>query len=89
MQNDNVVVLSVSNTGSDIDHDIMPKLFTKFTTMSSVDGSWTLYLKNIVEAHVIEYGLRIIQMAKEPHIFIQSTHFQDLDSVLSLAPRYS
>jgi signal transduction histidine kinase len=52
MQNDNVVVLSVRDTGSGIDPDIMPRLFTKFTTMSSVGTGLGLYIsKNIVEAH--------------------------------------
>jgi len=52
IQNDNVVVLSVRDTGSGIDPDIMPRLFTKFTTMSSVGTGLGLYIsKNIVEAH--------------------------------------
>ena len=52
MQNDKAVVLSVKDTGSGIDHDIMPRLFTKFATRSNVGTGLGLYIsKSIIEAH--------------------------------------
>ena len=52
LQDDNVVVLSVKDTGSGIDPDIMPRLFTKFTTRSDIGTGLGLYIsKNIIEAH--------------------------------------
>jgi signal transduction histidine kinase len=46
MQNDNVVVLSVRDTGSGIDPDIMPRLFYKiYYNVICRNRSWTLYLK--------------------------------------------
>src|SRR5918995_3168872 len=52
MQNDKVVVLSVKDTGSGIDPDLMPRLFTKFATRSHVGTGLGLYIsKSIIEAH--------------------------------------
>jgi signal transduction histidine kinase len=50
--NDNVVI-SVEDTGHGIDSEILPKLFTKFTTKSETAGTGLgLFIsKNIVEAH--------------------------------------
>lgn len=45
-------IISVSNTGKEIDPEIYPRLFTKFTTSSFVGTGLGLYVsKNIVEAH--------------------------------------
>jgi signal transduction histidine kinase len=45
-------VLSVKDTGSGIDTDIVPRLFTKFATKSETGTGLGLYIsKNIVEAH--------------------------------------
>jgi signal transduction histidine kinase len=42
----------VRDTGSSIDPDIMPRLFTKFATRSDVGTGLGLYIsKNIIEAH--------------------------------------
>jgi signal transduction histidine kinase len=49
-----VVVVSVKDTGTGIDSEILPRLFTKFTTKSEVAGGTGLGLfisKSIVEAH--------------------------------------
>jgi signal transduction histidine kinase len=52
MQNDKAVMLSVKDTGSGIDPDIMPRLFTKFATKSDIGTGLGLYIsKNIIEAH--------------------------------------
>jgi signal transduction histidine kinase len=52
MQNDKAVMLSVKDTGSGIEPDIMPRLFTKFATRSDIGTGLGLYIsKNIVEAH--------------------------------------
>jgi signal transduction histidine kinase len=46
------VIISVSDTGSGIDPDIMPKLFTRFATKSDSGTGIGLYLaKSFVEAH--------------------------------------
>jgi signal transduction histidine kinase len=48
------VVVSVKDTGTGIDSEILPRLFTKFTTKSEVAGGTGLGLfisKSIVEAH--------------------------------------
>ena len=48
----NQVTISVSNSGKEIEPEIYPKLFTKFTTSSFVGTGLGLYVsKNIVEAH--------------------------------------
>jgi signal transduction histidine kinase len=46
-------VISVEDTGHGIDSEILPKLFTKFTTKSETAGTGLgLFIsKNIVEAH--------------------------------------
>ena len=52
LQDDKVVVLSVKDSGSGIDSDMMPRLFTKFATGSNVGTGLGLYIsKNIIEAH--------------------------------------
>jgi two-component system, OmpR family, sensor histidine kinase VicK len=52
MQNDKDVVLSVRDTGSGIDPDILPRLFTKFATKSHTGTGLGLYIsKSIIEAH--------------------------------------
>ena len=46
------VVISVIDTGAGIDPEILPKLFSKFTTKSDMGIGLGLYIsKNIVEAH--------------------------------------
>jgi two-component system, OmpR family, sensor histidine kinase VicK len=52
LQEDKIVLLSVKDTGSGIDTDMMPRLFTKFTTRSDFGTGLGLYIsKNIIEAH--------------------------------------
>ena len=52
LQDDKVVVLSVKDSGSGIDSDMMPRLFTKFATGSNAGTGLGLYIsKNIIEAH--------------------------------------
>jgi two-component system, OmpR family, sensor histidine kinase VicK len=52
LQDDKVVVLSVKDSGSGIDSNMMPRLFTKFATGSNVGTGLGLYIsKNIIEAH--------------------------------------
>jgi two-component system sensor histidine kinase VicK len=48
----NVLVVSVNDTGAGIDPEIMPQLFTKFASKSFTGTGLGLYIsKNIVEAH--------------------------------------
>jgi signal transduction histidine kinase len=52
LQDDKDVVLSVKDTGSGIEPDIMPRLFTKFATKSHTGTGLGLYIsKSIIEAH--------------------------------------
>jgi two-component system, OmpR family, sensor histidine kinase VicK len=45
-------IVRVKDTGSGIDYDIVPRLFTKFATKSDVGTGLGLYIsKNIIEAH--------------------------------------
>jgi len=49
---DGLVVVSVKDTGSGIDPQILPRLFTKFTTKSEKGTGLGLYIcKRIIEAH--------------------------------------
>ena len=49
---DQQVIVSVIDTGQGIDPEIMPRLFTKFATRSSVGTGLGLYIsKRIIEAH--------------------------------------
>ena len=48
----NVLVVSVNDTGAGIDFEIMPQLFTKFASKSFAGTGLVLYIcKNIIEAH--------------------------------------
>ena len=49
---DGVVMVSIKDTGSGIDSEIMPRLFTKFTTKSGAGTGLGLFIsKSIVESH--------------------------------------
>ncbi len=49
---DNQVIVSVKDTGSGIDPEILPRLFSKFSTKSFEGTGLGLFIsKNIVEAH--------------------------------------
>ena len=49
---DRSVVVSIKDTGSGIDPQILPRLFTKFTTRSEKGTGLGLYIcKRIIEAH--------------------------------------
>jgi signal transduction histidine kinase len=50
--NNEIVIFSIKDNGIGIDKEIMPKLFTKFTTKSFQGTGLGLYIsKNIIEAH--------------------------------------
>ena len=50
-KNDEIVV-SISDTGSGIDSEILPKLFTKFATKSTLGTGLGLFIsKSIIDAH--------------------------------------
>jgi len=52
--NDNEIVVSIKDTGTGIDQEILPKLFTKFATKSTTEGGTGLGLyisKSIIERH--------------------------------------
>jgi two-component system, OmpR family, sensor histidine kinase VicK len=50
--NKNEIVVSINDTGSGIDSEILPKLFTKFATKSTTGTGLGLFIsKSIIEAH--------------------------------------
>ena len=51
--NDNEVTVSIKDTGTGIDPEILPKLFTKFATKSTIAGTGLgLFIsKSIIEMH--------------------------------------
>ncbi len=52
MEEGGSIVISVKDTGSGIDHQIRPRLFTKFATASEKGTGLGLYIcKRIIEAH--------------------------------------
>ncbi len=66
-------MVRVKDTGTGIDLDILPRLFSKFVTKSN-EGSGGggnglgLYIcKGIIKAHGGKYGLKIMRMGKVPH----------------------
>jgi signal transduction histidine kinase len=51
-KNINSIIVSIKDTGTGIDPDIMPRLFTKFATKSKKGTDLGLYIsKSIIEAH--------------------------------------
>jgi two-component system, OmpR family, sensor histidine kinase VicK len=51
-EEDNEIVVSIKDTGSGIDPEVMPKLFSKFATKSQTGTGLGLFVsQNIVEAH--------------------------------------
>ena len=53
-KDDNFILLSIHDTGTGIDSEMLPKLFTKFATKSQTDGGTGLGLfisKSIIERH--------------------------------------
>ncbi|MGA9150879.1 MAG: sensor histidine kinase, partial [Candidatus Nitrosopolaris sp.] len=50
--NNNEIVVSISDTGSGIDSEILPRLFTKFATKSTTGTGLGLFIsKSIIDAH--------------------------------------
>jgi two-component system, OmpR family, sensor histidine kinase VicK len=50
--NNNIVLVSISDRGAGIDHDIQHRLFTKFATGSDKGSGLGLFIsKSIIEAH--------------------------------------
>ena len=60
------VIVIVKDTGSGIDTEVVPKLFSKFAAKSDHRTGLGLFIsKNIIEAYVARYGLRIILEERE------------------------
>ena len=61
-----VVVVTIKDTGIGIDPEILPRLFTKFATKSQSGTGLGLFIcKSIIEAHGGKIWAEIIKMAKE------------------------
>jgi signal transduction histidine kinase len=73
---DDEIVVSIKDTGTGIDSEILPKLFTKFTTKSPIAGTGLgLYLsKSLIKMHGAECGLIIIVILVEAKIKDQHLH---------------
>jgi signal transduction histidine kinase len=51
-ENNGEILVSIKDTGTGIDPEILPRLFTKFTTKSNIGTGLGLFIsKGIVEAH--------------------------------------
>jgi signal transduction histidine kinase len=71
-KNDGHVIVSVKDTGSGIDPEVMPRLFTKFATKSRTSGTGLgLFIsKSIIEAHGGKiWGENYIEDTKKGSIF--------------------
>ena len=73
------VIVSIKDTGTGIDSEILPRLFTKFATKSQIGGTGLgLFIcKGIVEAH----GGRITEKKEEQHL---ASHFHWLQTKCSI-----
>ena len=72
-QRDIHVVISVKDTGIGIDPEMLPRLFTRFTTKSeaqTVTGLGLFISKSIIEAHGGSMRLKISVMKREPHLLL-------------------
>jgi two-component system, OmpR family, sensor histidine kinase VicK len=49
--NNNEIVVRITDTGSGIDPEILPRLFTKFATKSTTGTGLGLFISKIIEAH--------------------------------------
>ena len=68
IENSTVAVVNVCDSGSGVDPEMMPKLFTKFSSKSFSGTGLGLYIcKNIIEAHGGRYGQKTIRMEKGQH----------------------
>ena len=58
---DTQVIVKINDTGTAIDTEILPQLFSKFASKSFEGNGLGLFIaKNIVEAHDAMHGLKII-----------------------------
>ena len=64
-ENEKEVVVSVEDSGSGVDPEIFPRLFTKFSSKSFSGTGLGLYIsKSIIELMVVRYGPKIIMIRK-------------------------
>ena len=62
-------IISIKDTGTGIDPEILPRLFSKFATRSQKGTGLGLYIsKNIVEAHGGGYMVITTLIVKEQHL---------------------
>jgi len=81
-EHEKVVVVSVEDTGSGIDPEIYPRLFTKFSSKSFSGTGLGLYIsKSIIEAH----GGKILAQNNNGHGKSGTTFYFSLP--LALTPR--
>ena len=67
----NNITIKIQDTGKGIDQELLPRLFTKFATKSERGTGLGLYIsKNIIEAHVVSYGLKQRQMGKGHYLYL-------------------
>ena len=68
---DNEAIVSIKDTGTGIDPEIFPRLFSKFATKSFEGTGLGLYIsKSIVEAHGGKIGRKTMLMIKEQHFHL-------------------
>jgi C4-dicarboxylate-specific signal transduction histidine kinase len=68
---DGQLMVSVKDTGSGIDPEIMSRLFTKFTTKSQTGIGLGLFISKALSKHMgVEFGLKTIRTEKVQHSLI-------------------
>ncbi len=77
-------IVSIKDTGSGIDPEIFPRLFTKFATKSEKGVGLGLFIcKNIVELMAAKYGLRIMPIVEED-LHLHLTYLRQFKKIISM-----
>ena len=65
------VLVNIKDTGSGIDAEIMPRLFTKFATKSDTGSGLVCLSQRVLLKHMVaKYRQKIIKIVKRSHIYI-------------------
>lgn len=83
---DNEIFVSVSDVGTGTHSEILPKLFTKFTTKSNTAQDWVcIYRKALSRLMGVEYGPRITQIPtwSKSELPLRSVSLQKLTKIKS------
>jgi K+-sensing histidine kinase KdpD len=68
--NKEVVIVSINDTGSRIDSNILPRLFERFVLKSHKSIGIRFVISKSIKAHVGKYELKITQMEKMQPLYL-------------------